>query len=66
MSIHVHLFICRQTGELENFQQQILQYASKRFAYTPPVYRARNRLAAIEHTKHYNRDIRKNKNGEIL
>ncbi|XP_070565952.1 uncharacterized protein [Ptychodera flava] len=56
----------RETGELENFQQQILQYASKRFAYTPPVYRARNRLAAIDHNIHYSRNINKNRHGEIM
>ncbi|XP_070532827.1 uncharacterized protein [Ptychodera flava] len=32
----------RSTAELELFQQNILMYAAKRFAYTPPIYRVRN------------------------
>ena len=30
-------------------------YAAKRYAYTPPVYRVRNLLAAIDHNKHADR-----------
>ncbi|XP_063405831.1 uncharacterized protein LOC134689792 [Mytilus trossulus] len=34
---------CRSTSDLESFQNLILAYTSKRHAYTPPVYRVRNR-----------------------
>ncbi|KAH3870983.1 hypothetical protein DPMN_034177 [Dreissena polymorpha] len=30
-------------------------YAAKRYAYTPPVYRVRNLLAAFDHNKHADR-----------
>ncbi|CAG2224540.1 unnamed protein product [Mytilus edulis] len=33
----------RSTSDLESFQNLILAYTSKRHAYTPPVYRVRNR-----------------------
>ncbi|KAJ8017607.1 hypothetical protein HOLleu_44868 [Holothuria leucospilota] len=45
----------RHTGMLENFQSHILAYASKRFAYSYPAYKARNLLAAIDFQKHKER-----------
>jgi hypothetical protein len=40
------MFNFRSTSELENFQNLILKYASKRNSYKPTAYRARNELAA--------------------
>lgn len=45
----------RSTAELESFNNLILMYAGKRFAYIPPVYRARCLLAAIDHNYHLQR-----------
>ncbi|KAJ8046721.1 hypothetical protein HOLleu_05492 [Holothuria leucospilota] len=45
----------RHTGRLENFQSHILAYASKRFSYSYPSYKARNLLAAIDYQKHKDR-----------
>ncbi|XP_070544883.1 uncharacterized protein [Ptychodera flava] len=56
----------RSTAELELFQQNILMYAAKRFAYTPPIYRVRNLLAAMDHNINHGREVRRNKNGEII
>ncbi|XP_062612144.1 uncharacterized protein LOC134273936 [Saccostrea cucullata] len=53
-SIHYYLN-CRSTADLEIFQNEILAYASKRHSYCPPVYRARNRLAALDHNIHIGR-----------
>ncbi|CAC5419719.1 unnamed protein product [Mytilus coruscus] len=53
------------TSELENFQNLILMYASKRHSYSPPVYRARNRLAAIDHNAHAEREVMKNRDGSL-
>ncbi|XP_070543401.1 uncharacterized protein [Ptychodera flava] len=57
---------CRSTAELETFQQSIHVNAAKRFSYVPPVYRARNRLAAVDHNVHHSREIMRNKKGEIV
>ncbi|XP_052684568.1 uncharacterized protein LOC128190849 [Crassostrea angulata] len=56
---------CRSTSELENFQNLILVYSSKRHSYSPPVYRARNRLAALDHNSHAEREVMKNKDGSL-
>jgi hypothetical protein len=40
-------------------------YAGKRYSYIPPVYRARNLLAALDHNAHLNRQPMKNKDGTI-
>lgn len=53
----------RSTAELENFQNHILMYAAKRFAYSPPVYRARNLLAALDYNEHIERGSLLNKDG---
>lgn len=56
---------CRSTAELENFQNLILMYASKRHSYTPPAYRCRNLLAALDHNGHIDREVMTNKDGSI-
>ncbi|XP_077978404.1 uncharacterized protein LOC144433886 [Glandiceps talaboti] len=56
----------RSTAELETFQQHILMYAAKRYAFSPPVYRVRNRLAAIDHNIHNSREAKMNKSEEII
>ncbi|XP_070548070.1 uncharacterized protein [Ptychodera flava] len=63
----VHYYLnFRSTAELETFQQNILMYAAKRNAYSPPVYRARNILAALDHNVHHNRALSTNKQGDII
>lgn len=62
----IHYYLnCRSTAELENFQNLILVYASKRFSYSPPTYRARNLLAALDHNGHAEREIKTNKDGSV-
>jgi hypothetical protein len=53
----------RSTAELEGFNNLILMYAGKRFSYIPPVYRARNLIAAIDHNSHLERPSVINKDG---
>ena len=56
MYMYIYItFTFRSTADLEGFNQHILMYAAKRFSYTPPVYRVRNLLAAIDHNKHADR-----------
>ncbi|WAR29892.1 hypothetical protein MAR_003460 [Mya arenaria] len=55
----------RSTAELEGFHQHLLMYCAKRFAYTPPVYRMRNLLAALDHNLHQDRSVQFNKNGSM-
>ncbi|CAB4019001.1 Hypothetical predicted protein, partial [Paramuricea clavata] len=45
----------RHTGFLESFHNHILMYAPKRHAYSFPVYRARNQLAALDFNHHKGR-----------
>lgn len=47
-NIHYYLNF-RSTSNLEIFNNHILMYASKRISYSPPVYRARNILAALDY-----------------
>lgn len=54
---------CRSTAELEGFHQHLLMYCAKRFAYSPPVYRARNLLAALDHNNNCERAVQLNKDG---
>ena len=51
------MFNFRSTSELENFQNLILKYASKRNSYKPPAYRARNELAALDHNAQCGRAV---------
>ena len=57
-------FDFRSTAELENFQNHILMYAAKRFSFIPPVYRARNLLAALDYNEHIDRPLQLNKDGK--
>ncbi|KAK3083371.1 hypothetical protein FSP39_020934 [Pinctada imbricata] len=56
----------RSTAELENFHTHILMYAAKRFAYTPPVYKARSQLAAIDYNEHIERPAALTKEGKKI
>ena len=40
-------------------------YSSKRFSYTPPVYRARNLLAALDYNQNVDREPIRNKDGTL-
>lgn len=53
----------RSIADLERFHQHLLMYCSKRFAYTPPVYRMRNLIAAIDHNEHVDRETQLNNDG---
>ncbi|XP_060561175.1 uncharacterized protein LOC132720945 [Ruditapes philippinarum] len=55
----------RHTEDLESFHEHILMYCAKRFAYTHPVYKARNYLACIDYQAHKDRGLLRNKKGEI-
>ncbi|KAL4236128.1 Rad2 nuclease [Mactra antiquata] len=54
----------KSTSDLENFHQLILMYCAKRYAYTPPFYRIRNLLAALDHNHHADRPMKLDKHGE--
>ncbi|CAH1248387.1 Hypp8119 [Branchiostoma lanceolatum] len=57
----------RLTSHLESFQNHILMYASKRFAFSPDVYGARCLLAAIDYNRHKDRPVAKRKrDGEVM
>ncbi|KAL3858299.1 hypothetical protein ACJMK2_012893 [Sinanodonta woodiana] len=62
---HHYLISSGSTAELENFQNLILMYASKRIAYRPPTYRSRNLLTAIYHNRHINRPSNVNRDGTL-
>ncbi|XP_038550249.1 uncharacterized protein LOC119883593 isoform X1 [Micropterus salmoides] len=49
----------RSTADLESFQNHILMYASKRYAFSPPVHEARVLLAALDYNFHRNRPTMK-------
>ncbi|XP_077092408.1 uncharacterized protein LOC143744606 [Siphateles boraxobius] len=60
----VHKYLrFRSTADLESFQNHILMYASKRFAFSPPVYEARVLLAALDYNYHLDRPIQKRADG---
>lgn len=54
---------CRSTAALENFQNLILKHTSKQHSYTPPVYNARNLIAALYLNSNCERDISRKKYG---
>lgn len=54
------------TSDLEAFQNHILMYAGKRFAYSPPVYEARTLLAAIDYNHHNNRPAARDSKGNKM
>ncbi|XP_065109929.1 uncharacterized protein [Paramisgurnus dabryanus] len=52
----VHKYLnFRSTADLESFQNHILMYASKRTAFSPPVFEARMLLAAMDYNYHKDR-----------
>ncbi|KAK7898837.1 hypothetical protein WMY93_019690 [Mugilogobius chulae] len=53
----------RSTAELESFHNHILMYASKRFSFSPPVYKARIWLAGLDYNNHLNREARTHADG---
>lgn len=55
----------RHTGELENFHDSLLMYCAKRFAYSYPLYKARNMLAALDYQHHKDRPKLVSKKGEV-
>ncbi|XP_041641442.1 uncharacterized protein LOC121508572 [Cheilinus undulatus] len=55
----------RSTSDLESFQNHILMYAGKRYAFSPPVYEARTLLAALDYNHHIHRPVHVNKRGEV-
>nr|XP_034319558.1 uncharacterized protein LOC117687331 [Crassostrea gigas] len=55
----------RSTAELENFNNLILMYSGKRFAYSPPVYRARNQLAALDYNANVDREVKRKMDGTV-
>ncbi|CAG2244928.1 unnamed protein product [Mytilus edulis] len=75
-SQHPGLVTCREnasefmilllsTSEIENFQNLILMYASIRHCYSQLVYSAKNRLAALDHNAHAEREVMKNKDDSL-
>lgn len=60
-----YIFFCRSTAELESFHNHLLMYSSKRYAYSPPVYRARNLLAALDYNENVDRQPIRNKDGTL-
>ncbi|KAK3090502.1 hypothetical protein FSP39_012352 [Pinctada imbricata] len=53
-------------SRIGNFHTHILMYAAKRFAYTPPVYKARSQLAAIDYNEHIERPAALTKEGKKI
>lgn len=53
----------RSTAELENFNNLILMYSGKRFAFSPPVYNARCQLAALDFNANVDREVNRNHDG---
>ncbi|XP_041834095.1 uncharacterized protein LOC121635100 [Melanotaenia boesemani] len=63
--IHKYLRF-RSTADLESFHNHVLMYASKRFAFTPPVYEARVILAALDYNFHLGRPTRQRADGSNM
>ncbi|XP_055998952.1 uncharacterized protein LOC130047616 [Ostrea edulis] len=55
----------RSTAELETFNNLILMYCGKRFAFSPPVYRARSQLAALDYNNNVDRMVKRNLDGTV-
>ncbi|XP_056107194.1 uncharacterized protein LOC130085456 isoform X3 [Rhinichthys klamathensis goyatoka] len=63
----VHKYLkFRSTADLESFNNHILMYASKRYAFSPPVYEARILLAALDYNFHLNRPTMKTLDGKEI
>ncbi|KAL3832675.1 hypothetical protein ACJMK2_024297 [Sinanodonta woodiana] len=50
----------------QRFLNRVDYYLNFRFAYTPPVCRIRNELAALDHSIHSDRGVMRNKEGVIV
>ncbi|XP_054597208.2 uncharacterized protein [Nothobranchius furzeri] len=59
------LLTFRTTAELESFQNHILMYAGKRFAFSFGVYEARTLLAALDYNHHNHRPVHVNIKGQV-
>ena len=53
----------RSTAVIENFNDCLLMYCSKRFSYQYPAYKARCLLAAIDYSYHKDRPLLFSKDG---
>lgn len=56
----------RATADLEAFKSHILMYASKRYAFSPPVYKASALLVALDYNFHLNRPNTLSKDGKKM
>ncbi|XP_049925640.1 uncharacterized protein LOC126405767 [Epinephelus moara] len=64
---YVHKYLTfRSTADLEAFQSHILMYTSKRYAFSPPVYKARVLLAALDYDFHLQRAFMRSKDGKKI
>ena len=61
-----YLLPFRSTAVIENFNDLILKYASKRIAYKNQAYRGRMHLAALDYSHHKDREVRRNAKGETI
>lgn len=62
----IHYYVnFRSTAELENFNNLILMYSGKRFAFSPPVYNARCQLAALDYNANVDREVKRNPDGSV-
>ncbi|KAK7128318.1 hypothetical protein R3I94_016778 [Phoxinus phoxinus] len=55
----------RTTSQLESFQNHILMYAAKRFAFSYETYEARTFLAALDYNHHNHRPVHVNNKGQV-
>ena len=72
MNIHDHdplsfdfIILSRTTSQLESFQNHILMYAGKRFAFSYETYEARTFLAALDYNHHNSRPVHVNNKGQV-
>lgn len=65
IQVMLKLLFYRSTAQLENFNNLILMYSGKRLAYSPPVYRARNQLAALDYNANVDREVKRKLDGTV-
>ncbi|KAK7901331.1 hypothetical protein WMY93_018100 [Mugilogobius chulae] len=58
-------FLKISTAHLESFHNHLLMYASKRFSFVHPVYKARVFLAALDYNHHIDRPLRRYPDGSV-
>lgn len=56
----------RSTADPEAFQSHVFKCASKRYAFSPPVYNARVLLAALDYNFHLQRPFMRSKDGKKM